>query len=127
MVTDVQRFATPSPLRTRAFGGACRLSPSRLRCSTIAEPPGRLNRSRNAEPAVAAGIHDMYGPRGRNNEAVLDAAIVGRFGYDQQTCTLPAGLHIVTSTCFSASGADGHFAWVTGLLNPAVVRRSLDV
>jgi aminoglycoside phosphotransferase (APT) family kinase protein len=32
------------------------------------------------DAAVAAGIHDMYGPRGQINEAALDAAIVERFG-----------------------------------------------
>jgi aminoglycoside phosphotransferase (APT) family kinase protein len=79
------------------------------------------------DAAVAAGIHDMYGPRGRINEAVLDAAVVERFGYDQQTLhTYRAAYALVTSTCFSASGADGHFAWCTGLLNRPVVRRSLD-
>ncbi len=80
------------------------------------------------DAAVAAGIHDMYGPRGQVNEAVLDAAIVERFSYDQQTLHVyRAAYALVTSNCFSASGSDGHFAWCAALLNRPVVRRSLDI
>ena len=80
------------------------------------------------DAAVAAGIHDMYGPRGQLNEAVLDAAIVERFGYDQHVLHIyRAAYALVTSNCFSASGSDGHFAWCTALLNRPVVRRSLHV
>ncbi|MDX6365559.1 MAG: hypothetical protein QOK30_635 [Nocardioidaceae bacterium] len=80
------------------------------------------------DAAVAAGIHDMYGPRGQINEAVLDAAIVERFGYDQATLhRYRAAYALITSNCFSVSGSDGHFAWCTALLNRPVVRRSLEI
>jgi aminoglycoside phosphotransferase (APT) family kinase protein len=80
------------------------------------------------DAAVAAGIHDMYGPRAQTNEAVLDDAVIERFGYDQDVLHLyRAAYALVTSNCFSASGDDGHFAWCTALLNRPLVRRSLDV
>lgn len=75
------------------------------------------------DAAVTASVHDMYGARGRETEAVLDAAIADRLGDD------PADLHrhraayaLVTATCYSASGSDGHFAWCADLLQRTDVR-----
>jgi aminoglycoside phosphotransferase (APT) family kinase protein len=80
------------------------------------------------DAAVAAGVHDMYGPRGQLNEGILDAAIVKRFGSDQQVLNIyRAAYALVTSNCFSASGSDGHFAWCAALLNRPVVRRSVGI
>jgi aminoglycoside phosphotransferase (APT) family kinase protein len=80
------------------------------------------------DAAVAAGIYDMYGRRGRANEAALDDAIVDRFGYEQPTLHIyRAAYALATSNCFSASGGDGHFAWCTALLNRPVVRTSLGI
>jgi serine/threonine protein kinase len=43
------------------------------------------------DAAVAAGIWDMYGPRARETEALLDRAIVERFGYDPELLSLYRG------------------------------------
>ena len=75
------------------------------------------------DAAVAASIHDMYGPRARTNEAVLDAAILERFGYEPEMLHVyRAAYALATSNCFSASGSDGHFAWCTAMLNRPAVR-----
>jgi aminoglycoside phosphotransferase (APT) family kinase protein len=78
------------------------------------------------DAAVAASVFDMYGPRGQTSEAVLDAAIVDRFGYEQQTLHIyRAAYALTTSNCFSASGSDGHFAWCTAMLIRPAIRNAL--
>ena len=58
------------------------------------------------DAAVTASIFDMYGPAARATEARLDA----RLDVDPER----AGVHraayaVVTATCFSPTGEDGHF------------------
>ena len=78
------------------------------------------------DAAVAASIHDMYGPRARVNEALLDDAVVDRFGHDRSTLALyRAAYALVTATCFSASGSDGHAAWCVAVLRRPEVRAAL--
>lgn len=78
------------------------------------------------DAAVAASIHDMYGPRARVNEALLDDAVVARFGHDRSTLALyRAAYALVTATCFSASGSDGHAAWCVAVLGRPEVRAAL--
>lgn len=75
------------------------------------------------DAAVAASIHDMYGPRARVNEALLDEALVARFGHDRSRLWLyRAAYALATATCFSASAGDGHAAWCVAVLErPEVI------
>ena len=78
--------------------------------------------------AVTASIFDMYGPRAADTEAILDAAIAGRFGYDpRRLAVYRAAYALVTSNCFSASGSDGHFAWCVRMLQRPQVLDALDL
>ena len=65
------------------------------------------------DAAVTASIFDMYGPAARATEARLEA----RLGVDPHR----AGVHraayaVVTATCFSPTGEDGHFRWCVAML-----------
>jgi aminoglycoside phosphotransferase (APT) family kinase protein len=72
------------------------------------------------DAAVAAGIWDMYGPRARETEALLDRAIVERLGYDPELLSLyRAAYAVVTSHAYDVEGRDGHFAWCAAMLRRA--------
>ncbi|QNN54277.1 phosphotransferase [Nocardioides mesophilus] len=78
------------------------------------------------DAAVAASVFDMYGPRARDTEALLDAAVADRFGYPaERLAAYRAGYALATSTCYSASGSDGHFAWCLRMLERPDVRAAL--
>lgn len=75
------------------------------------------------DAAVAAGVHDMYGPRARDTEAQLDRAVVDALGDEQVVLHLyRAAYALVTSNVYSASGGDGHFAWCVAMLGRPDVR-----
>ena len=78
------------------------------------------------DAAVAASVHDMYGPRARALEAQVDAAVAERFGHDPRRLALyRAAYALATSNCFSASGSDGHFEWCAQMLERDDVREAL--
>lgn len=78
------------------------------------------------DAAVTASIYDMYGPRARQTEAVLDTAIADRFGHPTELLALyRAAYALTTSNCFSASGGDGHFDWCVRMLERPDVRAAL--
>ncbi len=80
------------------------------------------------DAAVAASIHDMYGPRARTNEAILDEAVMAGFGYEHQVLRVyRAAYALTTSNCFSEAGTDGHFAWCADLLLRPDIRAALDL
>jgi aminoglycoside phosphotransferase (APT) family kinase protein len=80
------------------------------------------------DAAVAASIYDMYGARARQNEAILDDALVAEFGYDHRILQVyRAAYALITSNCFSAAGDDGHFAWCVELLQRKDIRLALDL
>ena len=80
------------------------------------------------DAAVTASIYDMYGPRAADNEAVLDAAIADRFGYESSRLALyRAAYALTTSNCFSAAGTDGHFDWCLRVLARPQVREVLEL
>jgi len=69
------------------------------------------------DAAVTASIYDMYGPNAAGAEAVLEASIADRFGYEPERLSLyRAAYALVTSNVFSASGSDGHFEWCMRML-----------
>lgn len=79
------------------------------------------------DAAITAGIFDMYGPRAAATEAILDAAIADRFGYDVQHLAIyRAAYALATSNCFSASGSDGHFDWCVRMLQRPEILDALD-
>ena len=74
------------------------------------------------DAAVAASIFDMYGPDARATEARLDA----RLDVDpERAAVYRAAYAIVTATCFSSTGEDGHFAWCVAMLRRADVLAAL--
>jgi aminoglycoside phosphotransferase (APT) family kinase protein len=78
------------------------------------------------DAAVAASIHDMYGPDSRKTEAALENAIQARFDYDPERAALyRAAYALTTSNCFSVSGTDGHFNWCVHMLRRSDVREAL--
>ena len=78
------------------------------------------------DAAVAASIQDMYGAGARATEAAADVAIRERLGDDPADLALFRAVYaLVTATCFSASGSDGHFAWCVALLLREDVRGAL--
>jgi aminoglycoside phosphotransferase (APT) family kinase protein len=78
------------------------------------------------DAAVTASIHDMYGPRARETERVLDVAIADRFGHDpRRIAVYRAAYALATATCFSPEGVDGHFAWCVAMLGRADIREAL--
>ena len=65
------------------------------------------------DAAVTASIFDMYGPTARSAEALLDA----RLDVDpRRAAVYRAAYAVVTATCFSPTGEDGHFAWCVAML-----------
>jgi len=80
------------------------------------------------DAAVTASIFDMYGPRAAETEAILDAAVAARFGYEPgRLAVYRAAYALVTSNCFSASGSDGHFEWCMRILECPEVHEALEL
>ena len=78
------------------------------------------------DAAVTSSIFDMYGDGARRTEARLEHAFTRRRGHDPARLAVHrAAYAIVTATCFSASGSDGHFAWCVAMLARPDVRRCL--
>jgi hypothetical protein len=78
------------------------------------------------DAAVAAGVHDMYGPDARRWEERVDRAVIDRFGYDVGRLRIyRAAYALVSAHCFSASGGDGHFDWCARMLGRDDVRDAL--
>ncbi len=80
------------------------------------------------DAAVTASIYDMYGPRAAVNEAILDEAIVDRFGYEPRRLLIYRSAYaLASSNCFSPSGTDGHFEWCLSMLARPQLREALDL
>ena len=78
------------------------------------------------DAAVTASIFDMYGPRHRESEAVLDEAFTTRLGHDPHRLAVHrAAYALATATVFSPDGADGHFAWCVEMLRRDDVRAAI--
>jgi aminoglycoside phosphotransferase (APT) family kinase protein len=78
------------------------------------------------DAAVTSSIFDMYGDGARRTEARLEQAFTRRRGHDPARLAVHrAAYAIVTATCFSASGSDGHFAWCVAMLQRPDVRDAL--
>lgn len=78
------------------------------------------------DAAVTSSIFDMYGDGARRTEARLEHAFTRRRGHDPARLAVHrAAYAIVTATCFSASGSDGHFAWCVAMLQRPDVRDAL--
>jgi len=78
------------------------------------------------DAAITASVMDMYGPHARTTEARLDAAFAARFAHPPQLLSLyRAAYALTTSTEFSASGSDGHFAWCAHMLQRRDIREAL--
>ena len=78
------------------------------------------------DAAVTSSIFDMYGDGARRTEARLEHAFARRRGHDPARLAVHrAAYAIVTATCFSASGSDGHFAWCVAMLQRPDVRDAL--
>lgn len=80
------------------------------------------------DAAVTASIADMYGPDARATESALDDRVADRFQHDpERLATYRAAYALVTATCFSTSGSDGHFDWCVAMLERADVRAALSI
>ncbi len=80
------------------------------------------------DAAITASIYDMYGPRAAVNEAILEEAIVDRFGYEPRRLLIYRSAYaLVTSNCFSPAGTDGHFEWCLRMLARPQLREALDL
>jgi aminoglycoside phosphotransferase (APT) family kinase protein len=78
------------------------------------------------DAALTASIFDMYGPRHRQSEAVLDDAFATRLGHDPQRLGIyRAAYALATATAFSPDGTDGHFEWCVGMLQRDDVRGAI--
>lgn len=78
------------------------------------------------DAAVTASVMDMYGPRAQTTEAELDAAFSARFAHPPELVALyRAAYALATSTEFSSSGSDGHFAWCARMLRRKDIREAL--
>jgi hypothetical protein len=75
------------------------------------------------DAAVTASIFDMYGPSARATEALLDARLEVE---PHRAAVHRAAYAIITATCFSPTGEDGHFAWCVAMLTRPDVRAGLD-
>jgi Ser/Thr protein kinase RdoA (MazF antagonist) len=65
------------------------------------------------DAAVTASIFDMYGDAARSTEARLDA----RLDVDPRRAAVHrAAYAVITATCFSPTGDDGHFRWCVAML-----------
>ncbi|RKN39724.1 phosphotransferase family protein [Streptomyces hoynatensis] len=70
------------------------------------------------DAAVTAGVFDMYGPRRREAEALLDAAFTARFGYPPERLVLYRAVYgLITANAYDPEGRDGHFGFCADLLN----------
>jgi Ser/Thr protein kinase RdoA (MazF antagonist) len=67
------------------------------------------------DAAVTASIFDMYGPDARATEARLDRALAVHHD-PARLAVHRAAYAVVTATCFSPAGEDGHFAWCVEML-----------
>lgn len=80
------------------------------------------------DAAITASIFDMYGPNARTSEDELTKAFSARFDHDPTEYDLyRAAYAVATSTCFSADGSDGHFAWCARMLARPEVRAAAGV
>jgi aminoglycoside phosphotransferase (APT) family kinase protein len=80
------------------------------------------------EASVAAGVFDMYGPNARASDDTLTIALTERHGHSRARMLLyRAAYAIATANAFSATGADGHFAWCAAALERADVVETLFV
>ncbi|MEJ7690534.1 MAG: phosphotransferase [Nocardioidaceae bacterium] len=80
------------------------------------------------DAAITASISDMYGPAAARSEALLDEAVIDRFGYDPARLAIyRAAYALITANCFSASGNDGHFEWCVRVLERPSVRAALSI
>ena len=78
------------------------------------------------DAAVTSSVFDMYGDGARRTEARLEQAFTKRRGHDPARLGVyRAAYAVVTATCYSASGSDGHFAWCVAMLGRPDVRRSV--
>lgn len=78
------------------------------------------------DAAVTSSVFDMYGDGARRTEARLEQAFTQRRGHDPARLGVyRAAYAVLTATCFSASGSDGHFAWCVAMLRRPDVRRCL--
>jgi aminoglycoside phosphotransferase (APT) family kinase protein len=78
------------------------------------------------DAAVTSSVFDMYGAGARRTETRLEQAFTRRRGHDPARLAVHrAAYAIVTATCFSASGSDGHFAWCVAMLRRPDVRDAL--
>jgi aminoglycoside phosphotransferase (APT) family kinase protein len=74
------------------------------------------------DAAVTGSVFDMYSPEARRTESRLDRAT----GVDPDLAAVfRAAYAVVTSTCFSSTGGDGHFAWCVAMLQRPDVRGTL--
>lgn len=79
------------------------------------------------DAAITASIFDMYGPNARTTEDILTRAFLERFDHDLVTYNVYRGAYaIITATCFSSDGSDGHFAWCARMLARPDVRSAID-
>ena len=82
--------------------------------------------ARASRTSGRCSIFDMYGDGARLTEARLEHAFTRRRGHDPARLAVHrAAYAIVTATCFSASGSDGHFAWCVAMLQRPDVRAAL--
>jgi len=78
------------------------------------------------DAAVTSSVFDMYGDGARRTEARLEQAFTQRRGHDPARLGVyRAAYAVLTATCYSASGSDGHFAWCVAMLGRPDVRRCL--
>ncbi|MFB9312134.1 phosphotransferase family protein [Nocardioides plantarum] len=78
------------------------------------------------DAAVTASIFDMYGPRHRDSEAILDEAFTTRLGHDPHRFAVHrAAYALATATVFSPDGSDGHFDWCVQMLRRDDVRAAI--
>lgn len=80
------------------------------------------------DAAITASIFDMYGPNARSSEDILNRALLERFDHDPVTYDIYRGAYaVISATCFSDDGSDGHFAWCVRMLSRPEVRSAIDI
>jgi len=78
------------------------------------------------DAAVTSSVFDMYGAGARRTEGLLEQELTRRRGHDPaRLAVYRAAYAVLTATCYSASGSDGHFAWCAAMLGRPDVRRCL--
>lgn len=79
------------------------------------------------DAAITASIFDMYGTHARTSEDHLTRAFSARFDHDPVVYDIyRAAYAVVTSTCFSSDGSDGHFDWCARMLSRPEVQAAID-